>query len=106
MKVLIYEENHDDPGVCFVASSVKVALDKLIKSYQEKIDNYKKILEEIKADNEVANRQRNILGLRLQDNQLALDRLKSYIASSEWTDDNIEEFRYEPHFYFNWYEVL
>ena len=104
---MIYEENnYDSSGIYFVASSVKAALDRLIERHQEQVDLYKKMLEEVNPNNAHAERHRNIFSLNLQDKQQKLDDLKTHITSREWTDENIEDFVYEPYFYFNWHEVL
>lgn len=106
MKVLIYEESYyDSHGIQFVSSTVENALKTLVKQQKDQVLMHENLIEGLNRNNAYFERHFAIHSLNLQTEEMKLKQLEEYISSKQWTDENIEDFIFEPHHYFSWYEV-
>lgn len=106
MKVLIYEERYyDSHGIHFVSSTVENALKTLVEKQKDQILMHEDLIKTLNRNNAYFERHFAIHSLNLQTEEMKLKQLEEYIASKQWTDENIEDFIFESGHYFSWYEV-
>lgn len=106
MKVLIYEESdYDSHSIQSISSTVENALKTLVKHQKDKIKMHENLIEGLNRNNAYFERHFAIHSLNLQTEEIKLKQLEEYIASKQWSDENIETFLFHRNHCFSWYEV-